>query len=116
MDLKTATWILYCLRLRSRSPHNAQHSTSIHLQVGIVDIHDVVIGERFCKFNHLSTAESIATCLSSHLKLGNGVKTGERIIVDVNGNRVRTSDVRPSMGSTVDRQTAHARNLDTAYF
>ena len=28
-DLKTATWLLYCLRLRSRSPHNAQHSTSI---------------------------------------------------------------------------------------
>ena len=27
-DLKTATWLLYCLRLRSRSPHNAQHSTS----------------------------------------------------------------------------------------
>ena len=26
--LKTATWLLYCLRLRSRSPHNAQHSTS----------------------------------------------------------------------------------------
>ena len=26
-DLKTATWLLYCLRLRSRSPHNAQHST-----------------------------------------------------------------------------------------
>ena len=29
-DLKTATWLLYCLRLRSRSPHNAQHSTSIN--------------------------------------------------------------------------------------
>ena len=28
-DLKTETWLLYCLRLRSRSPHNAQHSTSI---------------------------------------------------------------------------------------
>ena len=27
-DLKTATWLLYCLRLRSHSPHNAQHSTS----------------------------------------------------------------------------------------
>ena len=27
-DLKTATRLLYCLRLRSRSPHNAQHSTS----------------------------------------------------------------------------------------
>ena len=27
VDLKTATWLLYCLRLRSRSPHNAQHST-----------------------------------------------------------------------------------------
>ena len=26
VDLKTATWLLYCLRLRSRSPHNAQHS------------------------------------------------------------------------------------------
>ena len=26
--LKTATWLLYCLRLHSRSPHNAQHSTS----------------------------------------------------------------------------------------
>ena len=28
--LKTATWLPYCLRLRSRSPHNAQHSTSIY--------------------------------------------------------------------------------------
>ena len=28
-DLKTTTWLLYRLRLRSRSPHNAQHSTSI---------------------------------------------------------------------------------------
>ena len=28
VDLKTATWLLYCLGLRSRSPHNAQHSTS----------------------------------------------------------------------------------------
>ena len=28
-DLKTATRLLYCLRLRSRSPHNAQHSTSL---------------------------------------------------------------------------------------
>ena len=28
-DLKTATRLLYCLRLRSRSPHNAKHSTSI---------------------------------------------------------------------------------------
>ena len=26
VDLKIATWLLYCLRLRSRSPHNAQHS------------------------------------------------------------------------------------------
>ena len=26
--LKTETWLLYCLRLRSRSPHNAKHSTS----------------------------------------------------------------------------------------
>ena len=26
--LNTATWLLYCLRLRSRSPHNAQNSTS----------------------------------------------------------------------------------------
>ena len=31
-DLKTATWLLYCLRLRSRSPHNAQHSTSYYAQ------------------------------------------------------------------------------------
>ena len=29
--LKTETWLLYCLRLRSRSPHNAKHSTSIYL-------------------------------------------------------------------------------------
>ena len=28
--LKTETWLLYCLRLRSRSPHNAKHSTSYH--------------------------------------------------------------------------------------
>ena len=28
--LKTETWLLYCLRLRSRSPHNAKHSTSIY--------------------------------------------------------------------------------------
>ena len=27
--LKTETWLLFCLRLRSRSPHNAKHSTSI---------------------------------------------------------------------------------------
>ena len=26
--LKTETWLLYCLRLHSRSPHNAKHSTS----------------------------------------------------------------------------------------
>ena len=30
-DLKTATRLLYCLQLRSRSPHNAQHSTSYRL-------------------------------------------------------------------------------------
>ena len=30
-DLKTATPLLYCLRLRSRSPHNAKHSTSYRL-------------------------------------------------------------------------------------
>ena len=34
-DLKTATWLLYCLRLRSRSPHNAQHSTSIYIYIYI---------------------------------------------------------------------------------
>ena len=31
--LKTETWLLYCLRLRSRSPHNAKHSTSIYIRV-----------------------------------------------------------------------------------
>ena len=29
--LKTETWLLYCLRLRSRSPHNAKHSTSYNI-------------------------------------------------------------------------------------
>ena len=29
--LKTETWLLYCLGLRSRSPHNAKHSTSIYI-------------------------------------------------------------------------------------
>ena len=32
--LKTETWLLYCLRLRSRSPHNALHSPSkVHMGV-----------------------------------------------------------------------------------
>ena len=31
--LKTETWLLYCLRLRSRSPHNAKHSTSIYIYI-----------------------------------------------------------------------------------
>ena len=34
-DLKTATWLLYCLRLRSRSP---QHSTSIYINRGSVAV------------------------------------------------------------------------------
>ena len=29
--LKTETWLLYCQRLRSRSPHNAKHSTSNYI-------------------------------------------------------------------------------------
>ena len=33
--LKTETWLLYCLRLRSRSPHNAKHSTSYVLFVNL---------------------------------------------------------------------------------
>ena len=32
--LKTETWLLYCLRLRSRSPHNAKHSTSLACRNG----------------------------------------------------------------------------------
>ena len=31
--LKTETWLLYCLRLRSRSPHNAKHSTSLFIYI-----------------------------------------------------------------------------------
>ena len=33
--LKTETWLLYCLRLRSRSPHNAKHSTSSYIYIFI---------------------------------------------------------------------------------
>ena len=32
----TATWLLYCPRFRSRSPHNAQHFTSIIIGVLLV--------------------------------------------------------------------------------
>ena len=63
--LKTATWVLYCLRLRSRSPHNAQHSTSKlltctrprgveHVQVRICNMYVRVI---LCSSNCCSCAQ-----------------------------------------------------------
>ena len=37
--LKIETWLLYCLRLRSRSPHNAKHSTSYNTRTILTHAH-----------------------------------------------------------------------------
>ena len=60
--LKTETWLLYCLRLRSRSPHNAKHSTSNRINYFFI-----VIGASVSEHHLGSSTRPLSVCLSIYI-------------------------------------------------
>ena len=78
MDLKTAIWLLYCLRLRSRSPHNAQHSTSyvaIRTQDGtiFIGVYYCIIGASVSEPPLVDSTDALSRNFH-RLRLGEGVQ------------------------------------------